>query len=168
MRRQTAISACEIHFSVVIWIQSVTDANDILAPNLPLSLFNSVPSTWRPLLHCCVGVAMTTQSLCTHISARKRQRGAPWHYLYRHHQGHFLSAVCLPKADPSCPWATEQTRCARTLLDLNTRYPMVKFVCTFLATRSHFADMFSWNWLNNPSMQENLTPCLIYSALTSL
>lgn len=100
MRRQTAISACEIHFSVVIWIQSVTDANDILAPNLPLSLFNSVPSTWRPLLHCFVGVAMTTQSLCTHISARKRQRGAPWHYLYRHHQGHFLSAVCLPKADP--------------------------------------------------------------------
>lgn len=98
MRRQTAISLCEIHFSVVIWIQSVTDANDILAPNLPLSPFNSVPSTWRPLLHCFVGVAMTTQSLCTHISARKRQRGAPWHYLYRHHQGHFLLAVCLPKA----------------------------------------------------------------------
>lgn len=102
MRRQTDISACEIHFSVVIWIQSVTDANYILAPNLPLSLFNSVQSTWRPLLHRFVGVAMTTQSLCTHISTYKRQRGAPWHYLHRHHQGHSQQSFSQ-RLQPSCP-----------------------------------------------------------------
>ncbi len=116
MRRQTDISACEIHFSVVIWIQSVTDANYILAPNLQLSLFNSVPSTWRPLLHCFVGVAMTTHSLCTHISTRKRQRGSPWLYLHRHHQGHSQQSVSQ-RQQPSCPWATEQTQCAWTIFD---------------------------------------------------
>lgn len=45
-------------------------------------------------------------------------------------------------------------------------YPLIKIVCTFSATRSHFADMFSLNWLNNPSMEENLTACLMYQAST--
>lgn len=112
-RCQTAISACEIHFSVVIWIQSVTDANDILAPNLPLSLFNPVRVSLAPstalLCLCChdnpIPVhpyfspqATTRCTVALFVSAPPRSRS-------------LSSLATLTSASP--PWATEQTHDVR-------------------------------------------------------